>query len=215
MDSAYKTELEERLAIQDQMIQDLRKELSEGKGSVEEDVIQREIDVLHDPFDKGNNPLKITGEILPNEDCEHGQILAWKSPQYRSTRTMRGWEFIRWGDKYAGKNGEGLDKYLANRPTRFQESQHLDSLVRVGDLALARIDKRIFRSRTMKAELESARQVGALSNNQKKILADGIVMTGPGLQKDKEPLVGVGRKEAPVKPDFDRLELTDPLESEE
>ena len=203
-------ELQEQVEIQRQMIEDLRMELHEGPEESQRELIEREISVLFDPYDV-NNPFKIKKEIPPEVsgvEFPEGEILRWKSFVLRERRGMRGWRWVRWSDDI----GKNLEDYLASPPMRMQDSQHLDDIVRRGDLGLARMDKRIAISRVRRAELESARMRGELTSTQNEKLGKGVELYGPGLESETTPIIG---RKLQKGPGVERTELLRKSQNEE
>lgn len=177
-------ELEEEIAVYKQMVDNLKVQMEDGKEEVTRDEINRAMEVLYDPYDV-QDPFKILKEIPPDETDPDGQVLQWKSPRYRERRGWRGWIPIQWEDQYG--TTEILSKYLNEPPTRMVGPDKVDSLVRRGDLVLARLNKRIWQSRQLKRELLSAQQRGAFEMGQETIIRDGLRIVGKGLQRDENP----------------------------
>ena len=171
-----------KISTLEQEVDNLKRKLQDGIEEPDSDIIEREIKNLYDPFNE-SNPFKIIA-IVPTDLCPEnwpeGGKLRWKSPVVRDRRGMRGWRWVTW-DSPLGKK---LSDYLASPPERMKGSEQLDGLIRRGDLALGIIDKRIADNRLLRAELESAKMRGQLSDNQKKKLGYGTTMEGKGLQTD-------------------------------
>jgi hypothetical protein len=163
-------------------VAELKRSLHDGLEESDSDIIEREIKKLYDPY-KDNNPFKFLASVPPDlcpEPWPAGGKLGWKNPIVRDRRGMRGWRFVSW-DSPLGKK---LDKYLANPPVRMKGPEHLDGMIRRGDLALGIIDKKLADTRKLRSELESARMRGQLSSKQKKKLGYGVTMEGKGLRTD-------------------------------
>jgi len=207
MDNPKTVNNEELVQAQAEIISDLQKdieslrtELHEGKNTVDKEAIDREIELLYDPYDS-QRPYKIIGEIAPDNEYPEGQVLRWLSPRFREVRGMRGWVALQYGDTYTGKNGELLKKYIPDPPARMVGSDKLDSYVRRADLILGRLDKRIWQSRRLKAILESARRRGSLESDKPIKIRDGVWLTGEGLKKDENPKQGLRPRNKDAKPD--------------
>ncbi len=202
-DASYVQEKLEEIAIYKQMVDDLKKQLDEGKTEVTRDEINRAMETLYDPFDI-QDPYTIKAEIPPCGTFPEGQVLQWKSPEYRARRGWRGWIPMQWGDEYA-PDDEALSKYLHDTPQRMVGPDQVDSYIRRGDLILSRIDKRIKKSRDLKTELLSAQQLGAYENGQEQMIREGLRIVGKGMQRDEHPL----RKTSNSRKEFDVKEAVD------
>jgi len=165
-----------------QMVQDLKKELREGKPGIDSELIEREIAVLFDPYDI-QNPFKIDGTIPPDNEYPEGQVLRWLSPKYRDRRGKRGWVFMTWDDAYAT---EAL-KCVKEPPERMVGPAGLDNNIRRADLVLGRLDARVFESRRMKPVLESMRRRGNYDESTITTLRKGVSIVGEGSKRDENP----------------------------
>jgi len=181
-------ELQEQNAILLDMVTKLKTQVEEGDIQVQRDEIADKLNVLYDPYD-ASNPYSIIGTIAPEPEkgFPQGQVLSWKYPRYRQIRGWRGWVPVVWDDEYCGKDGELLSNYIPDPPQRMGYQEHDDSYVRRGDLILCRLDKRIFVSRGLKMELESARQRGSLRDHEDEILSAGVKLVGAGMATDATP----------------------------
>lgn len=175
-------ELREELDLYKQMVHKLQKQMDEGKGEVSRDEINRAMKMLHDPFDV-QDPFAINGDLPPDETDPDGQALRWLAPEYRARRGYRGWKLIQWGDQYGSE--EVLSKYLNEPPARMIGPDKSDSYVRRGDLVLGRLNKRIWQSRQLKRELQSALERGVLGDGQDQYVREGLRIVGKGLERDK------------------------------
>jgi len=118
-----------------------------------------EATVISDPY-TSQSPFRITGEIPPDDEYSHGQVLRWCNETVRNrARGWRGWIPLEWGDKYTGQHGEKLKEYgIADTPVRMQGPDHTDNLVRRGDVILCRLRKEWFEQRREAVRAEDKRR---------------------------------------------------------
>jgi hypothetical protein len=198
--------IEEELAEQRKLTAQYRNELEAGREDADDELFdESEATLLYDPFDS-KNPFKVIGEIEPDDEYPNGAVVAWKSPAYRARRQWRGWTPFTYGDRYTGKNGEGLTKYIPDPPPLI-DSDGLDSYVRRGDVLLARLDKRIWESRQTRRIMESNRNRGKAGSRAKTVLGDGVEIVGQGISKSQRPRGGFRpeQESAPLAPGAHRL----------
>jgi hypothetical protein len=206
------TDLEDRLEVAEaekivleETVVDMREQYTQG-GMAEEP----EAEVLYDPY-YSRNPYQIIGEIPPDATFPDGQVLGWKNEKHREERRgWRGWIPLEYGDKYTGKTGELLQKYIIDPPPRLEGSSKMDNNVRRADSILCRLDKKIFDTRQTRRELLSKRNTSSSGSGRTQVLRDGIEVTGSGMRDQKRPAGGykIGEKQAvgehhqefPVKP---------------
>ena len=182
-------QLTEELALQRELTEHYRAEIEAQEADGTRPVNSAEPTLLYDPFNS-KNPFKIIGEIEPDKDYPEGAIVAWKSPVYRERRQWRGWKPFTYGDEYAGKKGEFLNKYIPDPPPMLAASASLDNYVRRGDVVLSRLDKRIWMTRQEQRLLKSRERQGLHGGDQVTVLGDGIEITGEGTKQSRRPRGG-------------------------
>lgn len=195
-------------------IQELRRRLEEleikqegGAAAMDHELIERELRSLDDPYSK-QNPNEILGEIPPDEESPSGYVVTWLNPVVREQLGMNGWQYLKWGDKYVGKDGENLKNLIPDLPAFAQGQDRQDSLVRRGDRVLGRLPKDWWDKRQKRRELESARRLSALDDETRARLQSkhrAVQATGAGLQRDETPHIrkapDVSQELQPTKPD--------------
>lgn len=197
--------LQEELTIHKDMVRQLRKEMTETKTDAQSELtlIEEQLKILHDPYE-AQRPFAIFGDIPPDDDFPQGQVLRWLNPRLRDSRTMRGWQYLQWGDKYTGENAEKLEGLVPTPPPRMEQPGHIDSYLRRTDCILGRLDKRIWVSRQLKRELECARRRGYLESTQREMIAKGVSFVGEGLKRDEAPKSGLKPRSKALHQPFDR-----------
>lgn len=182
-------QLEEELKAQQALTDQYRRELEAGRDDEDDELFDESAaTMLYDPFD-AKNPFKIIGHIEPDDEYPEGAVVGWKSPAYRERRQWRGWHPFTYGDKYTGKDGELLSKYVPDPPRRM-ENEKLDNYIRRGDVILARLDKRIWESRQAKRILDSQKNEGKAGSRARTVLGEGVEVVGRGVSKSHRPTGG-------------------------
>lgn len=149
---------------------------------------QCEVETISDPYED-NNPFRIDGSIPPDDMYPEGQVLRWLSPHYRDRRGMRGWEYMCWGDTYAGPaDGSTLRSYgIPDPPTHVAESGKLNAQVMRNGMALGRLDRRVYDARRRRAQIRA--EHNRMSSGQfTTVIPRGGSAFGPGHQTDPNPL---------------------------
>lgn len=178
---------------------EMRKLLQEAKdkiavltGTVEP--TEPEVELVRDPYSE-HDALSITGEIPPDETYPEGQVLTWLSPAVRDRLGWNGWIALEWGDEYTGKDGEKLIEYgIQKPPENYAGGGKIDSLVRMGDVILGRLDKRWYNQRVA-ANLEKSNRQRQMNRSQGDLPLEGTHGTlsiGKGLERDPSGAKGAG-----------------------
>lgn len=133
------------------------------------------MEILRDPYDS-RGALK----ILKNPP---GKVLRWLSTLYRETRTMRGWQAVRYDDAI----GREAERYIGVVPVRMEGNSKLDAVIRRGDVFLAWIDYGIWKARQDRREDEAARRIGRHRTKLQEAYGPHGSTTDAGLQRDANP----------------------------
>lgn len=170
---------------------ELKESVAEMKLGLEEreadgELIERDGDVLYDPFDS-QDPFKILASIAPSDEYPEGRVLGWKSPVYREKRGWRGWIPVEHGDEIAGENDQFLSNYIPDPPDRMIGPDALDNYVRRGDMVLSWIDARIWNTRQQKRELLARKRSVQAGSAKTEVLRDGVEIVGKGATKSSNP----------------------------
>ncbi len=195
--------LRELVTAQTEELEDYKVELATLRAqiNVREDageIIESEEEVLYDPFDSQNS-LIIIGEIEsegPDSDFPEGQVLGFKNPTWRDQSDIgwKGWIPLQYGDKYTGKDGELLSRYLASPPRKegvaVKGQEYLDGYVRCMDLLLCRLDKRIWKTRSRMRERRALRAKRDAEVRANLTFREGVHMVGSGLLDEARPAGG-------------------------
>ena len=170
----------ENVELQEQI---LRLEKSITERETDGEYIERDVNILHDPYDE-KNAYQILSEIPGDDESPEGWVLGWKNPEYREKRGMRGWIEMEHGDNYCGKDDTLLKNYLNDPPERMVGAESIDSYVRRGGMILCRIPKNLWLARQQKRTRDSQRKQTTAGSAREEILRDGVLITGAGLKDD-------------------------------
>jgi hypothetical protein len=165
-----------------QTVEGLEATIAEARNSGE--TIEPHAEVKRDPW-ADKNPFKFKADIEPDDEYPHGQKLGWKNYKTRQNRRQwRGWEIIEYGDKYAGKEGELLSKYMNDPPPRMKGPDRIDNKVRRADLVLCRLDMEIWKLRQQEREDKSNQAAKREGSPATINVGQGIKVVGSGLTTD-------------------------------
>lgn len=181
MSEELKQALEEENKTLRQMIDDLRTELREGRQESDREKIERELQLLEDPY-ANQRALKIAGHVPPDSEFPEGQVLRWLNPRLREG-AMKGWVFVTKDDKYI----EQIRALIGSDAPHRYDNEDIDNYVRRKDVILGRLDKRIWDSRRKRTALESMRRRGVFESEKIEQLGPGVTISGKGLKRDSTP----------------------------
>jgi len=156
--------------------------------------VERFAELYNDPYDE-HDALRIKKHLPPTKDAPEGWKLGWKSPRVREMRGWRGWVPCKWNDSFfMGPNGESiLGEYTNLGKDHMDKADTTDSIIRVKDLMLCRIDARIATARALKHIVDShrARKLSGAASPEgadtkiSRSIGEGMEDDSPGRQLER------------------------------